>query len=121
MAEKEFHESRIMWAIFNGDIHQTVSSCSHKEWLKPFLNEKNNFEDIVRGYIRNYEDHVDIIFYKGSKFEPCPIYEEDLLKLVDIARNNYGNKSIIIHSGVIVGKPGDVWKPMCFIKSYLLW
>ena len=64
--ERNYHESRIMFAILNNNLHYLDGDKrGHLEWLRNDFNiTDGEFNEITRGYIRN----GTIAVYKGFKF-----------------------------------------------------
>lgn len=107
--ENDFHKSRIAFAIINKDLHIIQNDPrGHKEWLlEEFGLDEQNFEKIVRGYIK--EDKI--VFYKGSDFtcdsEVCDIAYSYFYKLLSYTNS----RKVNIYAGVIRGEIGEEWKP----------
>jgi UDP-N-acetylmuramate-alanine ligase len=105
--EKEFHKSRIAFMIIQNQImYLSDSTMSHLEWFESLELPNENFNDIVRGYVKNGK----IIYYKGD-FE----YDEDVLNVAKSTCNQImeetGSYGFKVYAGVTKGEIGLEWEP----------
>lgn len=114
MSEKEFHKSRIAFAILSNKIIYLVNSeMSHKEWLisSKFI-EGNEFDEIVRGYIK----YNNIYFYKGDFLTDKSLETTALEYCFKIHKENNLKLPSKIYCGLQKGQIGDEWKPQKLLK-----
>lgn len=107
-AEAQFHNSRRIFAIFDGKLNWCPDSgLSHHEWLvdRSIVCDMV-FQDLVRGY----EDDEGIYFYTGD-FETSE-YVEDVAK----SWMNSISETKPVYCGLEKGKVGDKWKPIKAIR-----
>lgn len=120
-AESNFHSSRVVWAIYQGKMYFAFSEKGHKKWLMETLNiSDEQFETVKRGYIRRQADDwetVNIVAYKGSKFEKTELSEEEITKLMWMTDLIHECGNIKVYTGVEIGEVGQVWKPLELLKS----
>ncbi|HFL3696523.1 TPA: hypothetical protein ACG3QY_001633 [Clostridioides difficile] len=113
-SEKEFHKSRIAFAILQNKIIYLVNSeMSHKEWLitSKFIEEKE-FNEIIRGYIK----HNNIYFYKGDFLTDKSVESSASEYCFKIHKENNLKLPSKIYIGMQKGKIGDEWKPKKLLK-----
>ena len=112
--ERNYHESRIMFAILNNNIHYLDGDKrGHLEWLRNDFNiTDSEFNEITRGYIRD----GTIAVYKG--FEFSAVSKKSLINTVNliIREFNLDLNEYIIFNGVLVGNIGEIWKPLIEYK-----
>lgn len=112
--ERNYHESRIMFAILNNNIHYLDGDKrGHLEWLRNDFNiTDGEFNEITRGYIRD----GTIAVYKG--FEFSAVSKKSLINTVNliIREFNLDLNEYIIFNGVLVGNIGEIWKPLIEYK-----
>ena len=112
--ERNYHESRIMFAILNNNIHYLDGDKrGHLEWLRNDFNiTDSEFNEITRGYIRN----GTIAVYKG--FEFSAVSKKSLINTVNliIREFNLDLNEYTIFNGVLVGNIGEIWKPLIEYK-----
>ena len=108
--ERNYHESRIMFAVLNNNIHYlNGDKRGHLEWLRNDFNiTDSEFNEITRGYIRD----GTIAVYKG--FEFSAVSKKSLINTVNliIREFNLDLNEYIIFNGVLVGNIGEIWKPL---------
>ena len=112
--ERNYHESRIMFAVLNNNIHYLDGDKrGHLEWLRNDFNiTDSEFNEITRGYIRN----GTIAVYKG--FEFSAVSKKSLINTVNLIIREFSldlNKYTIFN-GVLVGNIGEIWKPLIKYK-----
>lgn len=105
---KLFHKSRIAFMIINDEVLYLVNSTkSHIEWFETLNLNSLDFNEIVRGYVRENL----IVFYKGD-FE----YDEKVYEHADWFSNkiidDLGVDNPLIYVGVKKGDIGEIWEPM---------
>lgn len=118
--EKEFHKSRLMFAVVNNKLEYTTNNeLGHAEWLeKDFGIDNTEFEHIVRGYCKNQSDKsVNIVMYIGKEFKEAILEIEHIKELKNIVKDMYKPYVINIYSGVKIGEVGSEWKPITYIGS----
>mgnify|MGYP006348243987 CR=1 FL=1 len=112
--ERNYHESRIMFAILNNNLHYLDGDKrGHLEWLRNDFNiTDGEFNEITRGYIRN----GTIAVYKGFKFSA--VSKKSLINTINliIREFNLDLNEYIIFNGVLVGNIGEIWKPLIEYK-----
>lgn len=105
--EKELHTSRIAFMIINDEILYLINSeMSHKEWYTSLNLNLDNFDNIVRGYVKNNK----IFYYKGDF-----TYDEEVIntakKTMNQIRNETNNINAEVYVGINKGKPNEEWEP----------
>ena len=111
--ETNFHKSRIAFMIINEKIEYLANSTfSHEQWYKNLGLPIEQFETIVRGYIRDQK----AIFYRGD-FICDDIVIETAKKYGKQIQKDMDNYNIEIYAGVEKGEIGTPWKPK--IRIYL--
>lgn len=116
-----FHDSRVVWAIYNGKMYFALSEKGHKKWFMDKLNiPESEFENIKRGYIRRSNkdwDVLNVVAYRGSNFEQVELTDEETAKLLWMTDLIHDCEKMRLYSGVKVGDVGEVWEPLTLIKS----
>ena len=112
--EQTFHKKRLTFAIIDGQLKSISNdSRSHFEWLsKDYGITLENFDNIIRGYVLN----DGIYLYKGFQFNEVDDSEIESKVLIEIVQqaniyNKWQYKEYKVHSGMIQGVVGEVWKP----------
>lgn len=114
----EFHKSRVMFAILEGELKHTVNdNRGHKEWLKEDYNlTDDEFEIVTRGYMKD----GNIIFYKGSNFTYDSCVELDANIYSHKIAEMYKIGEVDVYVGVKVGEIGEIWKPNKYLYKLVL-
>lgn len=120
--EQKFHKKRLTFAILDEHCKFISNDTrSHFEWLNEVYGVTiEDFENIIRGYV--LED--GIYLYKGFQFNEIDDSELESNILMEIVQqaniyNKWQYKEYKVHSGMVQGTVGEVWKPkkeMCTIK-----
>lgn len=115
---KQFHTSRVMFAILNGRIeHTTDDARGHKEWLTEDYNLTDaEFESTTRGYMKD----GNIVFYKGSNFTYDSCVEVDANIYSHKIAKMYKIEEINVYVGVEVGEIGEIWTPDKYLYKLVL-
>ena len=108
--EQQFHKERIAFLIINDSVlFLENSGMSHKEWFESLKIDTVDFEQVVRGYVKDN----NIVFYKGDF-----IYDDEVIKKAYEFYKHIMEKTHLhnadVYCGVQKGKVGEVWK---FIKK----
>ena len=111
---RKFHKKRIAFMIINNEIlFLENSEMSHYEWYTSLNLNKEDFKNIVRGYIMNSR----AVFYK-DKFS----YDDDVIKKAKeygkIIKQKYKIKKLRVSVGLKEGKIGDVWSSIRNIEEW---
>jgi len=111
--DKEFHTSRIAFMIINNEIlYLENSEMSHKEWYISLELNLDNFDNIIRGYVKDNK----IVYYKGDF-----TYDEEVInitvKTMNQIKNETNNINAEVYVGVNKGNPNEEWKPIQKIDS----
>lgn len=114
----DFHKSRIAFIYVNGQIRfneDNEDDRDHMHWAtEDYDISYDEFEKAKRGYISKGK----IFFYQGSDFVKVELREISLQDLVDLINkhNQYFNdETILVYSGMNVGKVGEIWEPLSCI------
>ena len=125
--EKEFHESRVLFALHNGLLIKPRDDRNKYEWLCDELGyTKELVDQTIIGYIRPIESNsdaceVNIVTYIGVNYECCePLQEFIVEELVGIAIKEFGADIVNLCTGVKVGLPGDVWPILRVLDSFVI-
>lgn len=107
--EQEFHKRRILFVVKDGKVFiNKYTKKSHEEWFRQM---GWNVSQIMNNSIRGYYDGTAIYCYCGYNFrEPDSSLIIDNLKNI-VKKLEISNLETKVHSGVVVGKIGDKWKP----------
>ena len=115
---EEFHKSRIAFIYVDGKIQYNEDKeddRDHMHWvMEDYGISCNEFENSKRGYISNGR----IFLYRGSDFAEIELSEISLQYLVDLIdkHNQYfDGETILVYSGMNIGKVGEIWKPLSCI------
>lgn len=107
MTEKEFHNHRDAFAIFDDKLNWCPKGLSHYEWLVDSdMFQEIQFNEIVRGYT----DETGIYFYQGD-FET-----NDYVEVIARSWMNSIDKEKPVYCGVVKGEVGERWKPIKQIR-----
>lgn len=116
---EHFHRRRLAFAWIGGVIQFNLKrndDRDHQHWLlEDFGITPQEFEHINRGYMM----YNRIQLFKGSSFAPievADILQEDLHYLQCVHKRRYGEDTVPMYSGVVVGKVGEIWPPMYEIR-----
>lgn len=114
----KFHKSRIAFIYVNGQIQYNEDDeddRDHMHWaMADYDISYDEFEKAKRGYISKGK----IFFYQGSDFSKVEIEEislQDLVDLIDKHNQYFNNETILVYSGMKIGKVGEIWKPLSCI------
>ena len=112
--EQKFHKKRLTFAILDEHCKFISNDTrSHFEWLdEDYGVTIEDFENIVRGYVLEN----CIYLYKGFQFNEIDDSELESNILMEIVQqaniyNKWQYKEYKVHSGMIQGVVGEVWKP----------
>ena len=113
-----FHKKRIACICMDGKIEfneDQADDRDHMHWvLQDYDVTLNEFEKMSRGYISKGK----IFLYKGSDFAKIELNEITVQNLVDlISKHNqyFESETILVYSGMHIGKVGEIWEPQCCI------
>lgn len=107
MTEKEFHNQRLAFAIFDDKINWCPTGLSHYEWLVDSrLFQEIQFNKLVRGYM----DKTGIYFYSGD-FKTNEYVENTAKYWMDSI-----DTKLPVYCGVVKGNVGERWKPIKRIR-----
>ena len=110
---RKFHKKRIAFMIIDNEImFLEHSTMSHYEWYISLNYKKENFKNIVRGYIIDSR----AVFYKGDFY-----YDDEVIKKAkeygELIKKKYKIKKLELWVGVNVGEIGEIWPPTKLIKE----
>lgn len=117
----KFHKERLAFAIFGNVVvfnEDPSDDRDHLHWLaEDFRVDSEWFEELIRGYVSMGK----IYLYRGTHFSGVPasaITSKHLNQLLSTHDNYFGRVDTDIYSGMVVGKVGEIWKPIKKIMSF---
>ncbi len=104
---ESFHKSRIAFIILKKQVmFLKNSTLSHLQWTQSLGIDKNEFNQLTRGYVVNN----DIVFYKGNfEFDEQTI--EDAKNFSETIKKECSLTFAKVYAGLIVGKIGTIYPP----------
>ena len=111
---RKFHKSRIAFMIIDNEImFLEHSTMSHYEWYTSLKYKKEDFKNIVRGYIIDSR----AVFYKGD-FS----YDDEVIKKAkeygELIKKKYKLKKLKVSVGLKEGKIGEAWSSIKKIEEW---
>lgn len=113
--EEKFHKSRIAFLIIDGNIlYLENSGMGHLEWYLSLGYPIDNFNNIVRGYLKDDR----LVYYKGD-FD----YDEEVIETAilteNIIKEHCNNLDAITYCGVTKGEIGESWPPKAKLSDLI--
>ena len=110
---RKFHKKRIAFMIINNEIMFLENNeMSHYEWYTSLNLNKEDFKNVVRGYIMDSR----AVFCKGD-FS----YDDEVIEKAkeygEMIKKKYKRKKLELWVGVNVGEIGEIWPPTKLIKE----
>ena len=111
---RKFHKKRIAFMIINNEIiFLENSAMSHFEWYTSLNLKKEDFKNIVRGYIMDSR----AVFYKGDF-----IYDDEVIEKAkeygEIIKKKYNIKKLKISAGLKKGEKGEIWSSIMKVEEW---
>lgn len=105
--ELEFHKSRIAFLVMDNEIlYLENSPMSHKEWYLSLGYKEENFNHVIRGYLKDNK----LVYYKGDFMYDDEVIQK-ALETEDIIKKHCDKLNAITYCGVIKGEVGEDWPP----------
>lgn len=120
-AVREFHMSRIMFAIKDDMlyVHTDKTEMSHFEWFISlgWINAENE-KDIINSVLRGYVDASGVYFYRGSDFNATEEDAKLFIRFLIFLDDKVGiDSNLPVYAGVIKSNIGEKFKPKRFIGT----
>ena len=110
----EFHRRRVMFIVYGGEILLKMRSIlSHEEWWNEMKMPSDvDFFSLPRGYIVDNK----IYFYKGKDFHVNSDLVNTARSMAPILIESFNMVNPEVYCGMIEGKKGQPWEPICRVN-----
>lgn len=111
---RKFHKKRIAFMIINNEIlFLENSEMSHYEWYTSLNLKKQDFKNIVRGYLIDSR----AVFYKDDF-----ICDDEVIKKAkeygEIIKKKYKLKKLKVSAGLNKGEIGEIWSSIMKVEEW---